>query len=199
MWFSQRTGPVIDVGLIREDGQDWPIEVGVPDGTDPKDSAVPAGVERPTYAWLAALPTAPDALLELLYSETSVEKGEDRDQAVFDRIGDLIGEQIMPSATAAAFYKAVALIPGVTALDDAVDAAGRHGIAIAREDTKHRTRTEWIFNRTTLDFLGQRTVFSRDTSRGKAGAVLGTSAVLERAVVGKRGQEPGERRRAGRS
>ncbi|MDQ0581268.1 CU044_5270 family protein [Streptomyces rishiriensis] len=199
VWFSQRTGPVVDVGLIREDGQDWPIEVGVPDGTDPKDSGVPSGVDRPTYAWLASLPTAPDALLELLYSMTSVEKGDDKDQAVFDRIGDLIGEQIMPSATAAAVYKATALIPGVTELDDAVDAAGRHGIAIAREDTKHGTRTEWIFNRTTLDYLGQRTVFSRDTARGKAGAVLGTSAVLERAVVDKRGQVPDERRRAGRS
>ncbi|MGW0873517.1 CU044_5270 family protein [Streptomyces sp. NPDC002740] len=199
VWFSQRPGPVIDVGLIREDGQDWPIEVGVPDGTDPKDSAVPSGIDRPTYAWLASLPTAPDALLELLSSETSVEKGEDKNQAVFDRIGDLIGEQIMPSATAAAVFKATALIPGVAERDDAVDAAGRHGIAIAREDTKHGTRTEWIFNRATLDYLGQRTVFSRDTPRGKAGAVLGTSAVLERAVVDKRGQEPGERRRAGRS
>ncbi|WP_406008699.1 CU044_5270 family protein [Streptomyces sp. NBC_00637] len=199
VWFSQRQGPVTDVGLIREYGQDWPIEVGVPDGTDPKDAAVPAGFDRPTYAWLASLPTDPGALLKLLYADTTVEQGEDEDQEVFGRIGDLVGEQIMPSATAAAFYKATARIPGVTEVADAVDAVGRHGIAIAREDTRHGTRTEWIFDPDTLDYLGVRTVFSRDTGRAEAGTVYDTSAVLERAVVDRRGQEPDERRRAGRS
>ncbi|MET8163088.1 CU044_5270 family protein [Streptomyces sp. NPDC005329] len=198
VWFSQRQGPVTDVGLIREYGQDWPIEVGVPDGTDPEDAAVPAGFDRPTYAWLASLPTDPDALLKLLYADTHVEQGEDEDQEVFGRIGDLVGEQIMPSATAAAFYQATARIPGVTEVADAVDAVGRHGIAIAREDTRHGTRTEWIFDPGTLDYLGVRTVFSRDTERAEAGTVYDTSAVLERAVVDKSGQEPGERRRAGR-
>ncbi|MGW2044225.1 CU044_5270 family protein [Streptomyces sp. NPDC001858] len=200
VWFSQQAGATIDVGLIHEDGQDWPIEVGVPDGTDPKDAGIPAGVDRPTYAWLASLPTDPEALLKLLYVETPQdETREDRGQAVFNEIGDLIREQIMPPATAAAFYRAAARIPGVTELPDAVDAAGRHGIAIAREDTVDGTRTEWIFDRATLGYLGERTVFSRDTERAEAGTVLFTSAVLERAVVGKRGQEPGERRRAGRS
>ncbi|MFC9285306.1 CU044_5270 family protein [Streptomyces sp. NPDC057052] len=199
VWFSQRQGHVTDVGLIREYGRDWPIEVGVPDGTDPKDAAVRAGFERPTYAWLASLPTDPDALLKLLHANTHVEKGDDRDQEVFDRIGDLVGEQVMPSATAAAFYRATARIAGVTEVADAVDAAGRHGIAIAREDTRHGTRTEWIFDPRTLDYLGERTVFSRDTERAKAGTVYATSAVLERAVVNKRGQEPGDRRRARQS
>lgn len=199
VWFSQQQGPVVDVGLIREDGQDWPIEVGVPDGTNPRDSAVPAGVQRPTYAWLASLPTEPGHLLKRLYAETPVEKGDDRDQEVFNEIGNLIREQIMPPATAAAFFKATARIPGVTEVDDAVDAVGRHGIAIAREDVRHGTRTEWIFDGRTLDYLGERTVFSRDTGRDKAGTVSESTAVLERAVVDKRGLEPGGRRRAGRS
>jgi hypothetical protein len=199
VWFSQEQGPVVDVGLIREDGQDWPIEVGVPDGTNPRDSAVPAGVQRPTYAWLASLPTEPGRLLKRLYREIPVQEGDDRDQEVFDRIGDLIREQIMPSATAAAFFKATARIPGVTEVDDAVDAVGRHGIAIAREDVRHGTRAEWIFDARTLDYLGERTVFSRDTARARAGTVSDSAAVLERAVVDKRGLEPGGRRRAGRS
>ncbi|MEU4876883.1 CU044_5270 family protein [Streptomyces sp. NPDC021608] len=199
VWFSQQQGPVVDVGLIREDGQDWPIEVGVPDGTNPRDSAVPAGVQRPTYAWLASLPTEPGHLLKRLYRETPVEKGEDRDQAVFDRIGDLIREQTMPSATAAAFFKATARIPGVTEVDDVVDAVGRHGIAIAREDVRQGTRNEWIFDARTLDYLGERTVAGRDTERGRAGTVYATTAVLERAVVDRQGLAPGERRRAGRS
>lgn len=200
VWFSQRAGSTIDIGLIREDGQDWPIEVGVPDGTDPKDAGVPAGIDRPTYAWLASLPTDPEALLKLLYKETPQdETRKDRGQAVFNQIGDLVREQIMPSATAAAFYRAAARIPGVTELPDAVDAAGRPGIAIARADAADGTRTEWIFDRTSLDYLGERTVFSRDTERAEAGTVLFTSAVLERAVVDKSGRAPGDRRRAGRS
>lgn len=199
VWFSQQQGPVVDVGLIREDGQDWPIEVGVPDGTNPRDSAVPAGVQRPTYAWLASLPTEPGHLLKRLYAETPVGKGDDRDQEVFNRMGNLIREQIMPSATAAALFRATARIPGVTEVDDAVDAVGRHGIAIAREDARHGTRTEWIFDARTLDYLGERTVFSRDTERARAGTVSESAAVLERAVVDKRGWEPGGRRRAGRS
>ncbi|MDX3246574.1 CU044_5270 family protein [Streptomyces sp. ME18-1-4] len=200
VWFSQRAGSTIDVGLIREDGQDWPIEVGVPDGADPNDAGYPAGIERPTYAWLASLPTDPGALLKLLFEQTPRdETRKDRGQAVFNQIGDLLREQIMPSANAAAFYRATARIPGVTELPDAVDAAGRHGIAIAREDTADGTRTEWIFDRSTLDYLGERTVFSRDTERATAGTVLFTSAVLDRAVVDKRGQAPSDRRRAGRS
>ncbi|MEU3616008.1 CU044_5270 family protein [Streptomyces sp. NPDC006872] len=200
VWFSQQAGATIDVGLIHEDGEDWPIEVGVVDGTDPKDAGIPAGIDRPTYAWLASLPTDPEALLKLLYKETPQdETRKDRGQVVFNEIGNLISEQIMPSATAAAFYRAAARIPGVTELPDAVDAAGRHGIAIAREDTSDGTRTEWIFDRASLDYLGERTVFSRDTTRAKVGTVLFNTAVLERAVVDKRGQEPGERRRAGRS
>ncbi|MER6789324.1 CU044_5270 family protein [Streptomyces sp. NPDC000658] len=199
VWFSQQQGPVVDVGLIREDGQDWPIEVGVPDGTNPRDSAVPAGPQRPTYAWLASLPTEPGHLLKRLYRETPVEKGDDRDQEVFNRIGDLIREQIMPSATAAAFFRATARIPGVTEVDDAVDAVGRHGIAIAREDVRHGARTEWIFDARTLDYLGERTVSSRDTDRAEAGTVYETTAVLERAVVDRQGLEPGEHRRARRS
>ncbi|CAM5438848.1 CU044_5270 family protein OS=Streptomyces aurantiogriseus OX=66870 GN=GCM10010251_66640 PE=4 SV=1 [Streptomyces aurantiogriseus] len=70
VWFSQDPEPTIDIGLIREYGQDWPIEVGVEDGTDPADAGIPAGIERRTYAWLASLPTDPGELLKLLYKET---------------------------------------------------------------------------------------------------------------------------------
>ena len=104
----------------------------------------------------------------------------------------------MPSATAAAIYRAAARIPGVTEVDDAVDAAGRHGIAIAREDTRLGLRTEWIFDASTLGYLGERSVLSRDSAMGEAGTVFDTRAVLERAVVDRSGQEPGARRRATR-
>ncbi|MCX5169294.1 CU044_5270 family protein [Streptomyces antibioticus] len=185
-WFSQEQGPLVEYGLIRENGDDFPIRILVPEGSDGET----AGIDRPTYAWLASLPTDPAALLKRIYAETPVEDGEDQDQAVFDRIGELVREQVMPSATAAAIYRATARIPGVTEVDDAVDAAGRHGIAIAREDTRMGLRTEWIFDPDTLAYLGERTVLSRDSAMGSAGTVFDTRAVLERAVVDRKGQRP---------
>jgi hypothetical protein len=195
VWFSQKQGPLVEYGLIRENGDDFPIRILVPKGSDGEA----AGIDRPTYAWLASLPTDPGALLKKLYAETPVSEGEDRDQAVFQRIGELVAEQLLPSATAAAIYQATARIPGVTEVSDAVDAAGRHGIAIAREDTRMGLRTEWIFDPGTLGYLGERSVLTRTSAMGRAGTVFDTRAVLERAVVDKRGQEPGERRRASRS
>ncbi|MFF0592585.1 CU044_5270 family protein [Streptomyces antibioticus] len=185
-WFSQEQGPLVQYGLIRENGEDSPIRILVPEGSDGET----AGIDRPTYAWLASLPTDPAALLKRIYAETPVESGEDQDQAVFDRIGELVREQVMPSATAAAIYRATARIPGVTEVDDAVDAAGRHGIAIAREDERMGLRTEWIFDPDTLAYLGERTVLSRDSAMGSAGTVFDTRAVLERAVVDRKGQRP---------
>ncbi|MGW0580028.1 CU044_5270 family protein [Streptomyces sp. NPDC002920] len=187
VWFSQEPGPLVTFGLIREDGDDFPIRMLVPKGS----AGESAGIDRPTYAWLASLPTDPGALLKRLYAETPVSGDEDKDQAVFSRIGELVQEQILPSATAAAIYQATARIPGVTVVDGAVDAVGRRGIAIAREDTRMGLRTEWIFDRDTLGYLGERSVLSRDSAMGKAGTVFDTRAVLERAVVDRKGQEPG--------
>ncbi|MFJ8002075.1 CU044_5270 family protein [Streptomyces sp. NPDC096310] len=196
VWMSQKTGPVIDMGLIHQDGSYYPIEVGVPDG----EPAVgyPAGLNRPTYQWLASLPTDPDALLRRLTTEITRDQdardtpAEDRDRAqdTFDAIGGLLGETVMPPRTAAALYKAAAKIPGVTVDSDAVDAAGRHGIGVARDDTRDGDRTTWIFNSTTLQYLGERTYLIRDTSLGKKGTQLSKSAVLERAIVNALREKP---------
>ncbi|MGC9499226.1 CU044_5270 family protein [Streptomyces sp. WG7] len=188
VWTSQKAGPVIDVGLIHQDGSYGPITVGVPDGETPV--GYPAGLNRPTYTWLASLPTDPDALLRRLTTEVTRDQdsrdtpAEDRDQAqdVFDAIGELLPE-LMPPKTAAALSKAAAKIPGVTVDSDAVDAAGRHGIGVARDDTRTGRRTTWISDSTTLEYLGRRTYLTRDTTMGEKGTLLSKSAVLERGVV----------------
>ncbi|MFD9497990.1 CU044_5270 family protein [Streptomyces sp. NPDC060035] len=195
VWMTQKPGPVLDVGLIHENAQYWPIEVGVPDGESPV--GIPAGLDRPTYAWLASLPTDPDVLLDRLRTETTRSQDisntppEDRnaDQDVFDRVGELLRETVMPPKTAAALYKAAARIPGVTEDPEAVDAAGRRGIGVARENTRHE-RTAWIFDRNTLVYLGERSYLTRDTERGRKGTLIHVSAVLERAVVDALREEP---------
>ncbi len=57
----------------------------------------------------------------------------------FTTIGDLLGESIAPPEVSAALYRAAALIPGVTVVPDAVDAAGRHGVAVAFDGSGTRT------------------------------------------------------------
>ncbi|MEU0299337.1 CU044_5270 family protein [Streptomyces sp. NPDC006175] len=189
IWITQKAGPVVEEGLIHEDGSYGPITVGVPDGETPV--GYPAGFNRPTYTWLASLPTDPDALLRRITTEITQDQDSrdtpagDRNPAqdAFDIIGELLGGTVMPPKTAAALYKAAAKIPGVTVDPDVVDAAGRHGIGVARDDVRDGWHTTWIFDSATLEYLGQRTSLIRDTSMGKKGTLLSKSAVLERGVV----------------
>ncbi|MFF2953496.1 CU044_5270 family protein [Kitasatospora sp. NPDC057965] len=146
------------------------------------------GLNAPTYAYLAALPTDPEALLKKIYAETKG-MGPGPDQEAFVTIGDLLREQIAPPAVSAALYRAAAKIPGVTVVDDSVDASGRHGVAVARVDGG--IRTEWIFDPKTHEFLGERTVVAAEGNEfGKPGTVTGHSAILARTVVDQPGEEP---------
>ncbi|WP_411087559.1 CU044_5270 family protein [Streptomyces sp. 061-3] len=185
IWYAQKPGPLKKLGYIREDGDTLPLnaELGDTDGTR-------EGLNRPTYRWLAALPTDPQKLLEHLTALTPRHAGQEHAQAVFEQIGYLIGETVLPPETAAALYKAAALIPGVTEAPDAVDALGRHGVGIAREDTRHATRSEWVFDPKGLSFLGSRTYLTKDTEIGEKGALVDADAVLKRSVVDKGGVRP---------
>lgn len=142
----------------------------------------PAGIGRPTYQWLASLPTDPDVLLKELYRMTEVEDGQEKEQAVFEQIGRLLGD-VMPPENAAALYKAVAKIPGVTRQEDAVDAAGRHGFGIARVDKRTWVANEWIFDRDSLAYLGEREYRTKDFAAGKKGDVLSEYALLGHGIV----------------
>ncbi|GAB3946892.1 hypothetical protein GCM10027614_41180 [Micromonospora vulcania] len=56
--------------------------------------------------------------------------------------------------------------------------------------TERSRRNEWIFDEQSYEYLGERSYFVADTADGPAGTVLGTTAVLQRAVVSKLGQRP---------
>ncbi|THA57421.1 hypothetical protein E6P78_31250 [Streptomyces sp. A0958] len=185
VWLSQVQGRVKRLGTFREGGETLPINaaLGETEGTA-------AGIDRPTYRWLAALPTDPDELLAYLAARTRYEKGEDHDQALFDCIGGLIQGQVMPPSTGAALYRAAARIPGVIEVDEATDALGRHGLGIARDDAHSTERSVWVFDERTLAFLGSRTFFTEDTPMGPTGTLLYSTAVLEQGVVDKEGRRP---------
>ncbi|WP_327160910.1 CU044_5270 family protein [Streptomyces zaomyceticus] len=185
-------------GLLREPGSaDTPLGAPLPvyeldhRGATPRKStlgAEPPSVMNPTHAYVATLPTDPEALLRLIRAETR-RAGSDPDQRAFTVIGTLLAETWAPPKVTAALYEAAARIPGVTVLPSAKDAAGREGVAVTR--TAHGEQTQWIFDRTTSAFLGERTVLTGTTSAGRAGTVLGVSAVLAKAGVGAPGDVPG--------
>ncbi|MCT2589420.1 CU044_5270 family protein [Streptomyces sp. N2-109] len=146
------------------------------------------GIESNTnYRHLQTLPTDPGKMLEWLHKVS--EGGQSEDQATFVLVGDLARESLLPPQVAATLFRAAGRIPGVRVVQDTVDAAGRHGIAVALESEGERT--ELIFDRKTKEFLGERTVAVEDLVHGpKKGDVTGRSAVLGRSVVDKPGQRP---------
>ncbi|MFJ1594321.1 CU044_5270 family protein [Kitasatospora albolonga] len=184
-WYAQKPGPQMKLGLSREDGETLPInpQLGDTEGTAP-------GIGRPTYRWLAELPTDPRKLLDHITALTPKPEEQEHAQAVFDEIGHLVGFMVMPPETAAALYKAAALIPGVTEAPDAVDAVGRKGVGIARVDAHSSWRSEWVFDPETLTYLGSRSFLTADTEYGKKSALLNADAVVKRAVVDKAGVRP---------
>ncbi|MFE9250097.1 CU044_5270 family protein [Streptomyces sp. NPDC007088] len=185
VWSAQDPRPLKKLGLVRTNGEDLPVnaEFGDEDGT-------PAGLYRPTYNWLARLPTDPEGLLAYLYAHVRKDPGQETDQIVFEQIGSWLGG-LVPPKTAAALYRAAAKIPGVREVPEAKDAIGRSGLGIAREDTRYGNRTEWVFDKDDYSFLGSRDYLTRDTPYGKSGTLLSSSAEIEHAVVDRAGQTPG--------
>ncbi|NEA43675.1 hypothetical protein G3I42_31315 [Streptomyces sp. SID11385] len=175
----------------------WLVEPGnTPKGGLTLDTEVDRDA---AYDALVTLPTDPDALLRRVYT-MSEGQGNSPDQAAFSTIGDLISESYPPAGLEAALYQAAAKIPGVVTLDDAVDAAGRHGIAVARLDERAGIREEWIFDRKSLTLLGERTVQIRVPRHANAedrlikpGTILFTSAVTRRTLVEGMKEAPSQR------
>ncbi|MEU6075703.1 CU044_5270 family protein [Micromonospora sp. NPDC047074] len=168
-------------GLLREPFVDLPVIGVIPERTTLTDVAPNAEV--------VDLPSDPDELLARLYREREERgRGDSRDGAAFTAIGDILRESLVPPRTSAALYRAAAKIPGVEVVRGVTDAAGRRGLAVAR--TERDRRDEWIFDERTYEYLGERSYLVADTVDGPAGTVLGTTAVLQRAVVAKLGQRP---------
>ncbi|NBM15144.1 CU044_5270 family protein [Streptomyces sp. GC420] len=172
----------------------WLIDPTVNDSPEGETLSLPdeqgnpfeASLNGPSYNYLTTLPTDPDVLLRKIYKETEG-MGNGPDQQAFTTIGDLLGESYPPAELSSALFKTAAKIPGVVVVKDAVDAVGRHGVAVARLDETSGQREEWIFDKKTRVFLGKRVVqvnnVKGEDNLIKPGTVAFTSAVLKRAIV----------------
>lgn len=181
----------------------WLIDPAVNDGPEGETLTLPdeqgntpkAHLGAPSYDYLTKLPTDPDALLAKIYKETEGQ-GNTPDQQAFTTIGDLLVESYPPAELYSALFEAAAKIPGVVVVDDAVDAAGRHGVAVARLDETSGQREEWIFDKKSHVFLGERTVQVRKNGGTEGlltpGTVVYTSAIMNRAIVDDMKQTPSQ-------
>jgi hypothetical protein len=138
------------------------------------------------------LPTTTDAMAKYLYEQFSMARGHipPPDGQAFMGVGYEIleSERYLPPLTRSALFSAAARIPGLTVERDAVDAVGRHGVAVARES--YGLRLELIFDRATYAFLGEHVVVTEDHDGLTKGLVFGSTASLREAVVDRSGQVP---------
>jgi len=86
---------------------------------------------------------------------------EEQHRAVFGLAADLLRDNLVPPGVQAAIYRALPRIPGVQLQRDAVDAAGRHGVAFARVHDGH-VRAEIILDPRTYQYLGWRQIVVKD-------------------------------------
>jgi hypothetical protein len=176
---------ICDWGFVIEEGQR--TSLAPPPGIGPSGAECGTGnIGDPTYRLLQSLPTDPRTLLNLIYASDGPDAATQggKDAGAFNAIGNLIRDSIVPPSTAAALYRAAALIPGVTLIGHVTTVEGQPGVAIAW--TSSQDRYEWIFDPATLQYVGERDF---DMSTGKP-VVTGNAAVLQRAFVGKAGQLP---------
>jgi hypothetical protein len=184
---------ICTTGLLIENGERTPISP-FPVTSDGKVDRHPKGnlqfnftcpseghLGDTTYRLLQSVPTQPDALLAYLKAG---KKWTNDDPPT--EIGDLIRETIMPPALAAAVYRLAATLPGATLVPHATNAAGRAGIGImwTSKTARQVYRNEWIFDQTTLQFIGEKTFDP------KTGKLTGESAILQQAFTATAGQLP---------
>jgi hypothetical protein len=133
------------------------------------------------------LPTDAGAMLAYLRAQGGTKNGPDQD--AFTAAGDLIRGAYLAPAVLSAVFQAVGRIPGVTVAGDVTDEAGRHGIAVTRDEVQG-LRTELIFDRRTYAYLGEREVEMTGQDGLRAGQVRYSVAVLRVAVVPAAGRLP---------
>jgi len=163
-----------------------------------------------SFAYVRRLPTDPQALLARLYATFSPGgerpygklrfSREEQHRRVFRLAMELLWTNVAPSGVQAAIYQALSRIPGVQLQRDAVDAAGRHGVAFARINDG-RVREEIILDPRTYQFLGWRRIAVKgfvdrgSTTAGRhprvtKGTILESQARTAAAIVDRPGQRP---------
>ncbi|GGP06034.1 hypothetical protein GCM10012278_27810 [Nonomuraea glycinis] len=144
---------------------------------------------------IARVGAAVDATPATEFDDVSAARGE----RIFRRISELLAEQPLVPDVRAALFRALPTIQGVTVKQDAIDAAGRHGIAFVCTGTW--VRSEIIVSAQDYRLLGSYRESVADRTyvlhlagvpprTVTAGTLLEWSARMETKVVDKPGDQP---------
>ncbi len=145
----------------------------------------------PSFAYLRSLPQDPHKLAAKLKQQAD-ELPENSTAGPFKVIAMALTDQVVPPGTAAAMFEAAQTFEGVSVVEDVeLAASGEQGIAVTK--VAGNQRTALVFDPETYQFMGVQHVAMEDSLFGdaKAGDVLGSTAVVERALVAEAGQLPG--------
>lgn len=86
--------------------------------------------------------------------------GASDDEEVVTMIGDILRSGYAPAALRKALFEVMKTVPGVSVVNQNVTLDGRKGVALGRaEAARDQVRQELIFDRTTGEFIGERTVY----------------------------------------
>ncbi|MGW3344660.1 CU044_5270 family protein [Nonomuraea rubra] len=150
------------------------------------------GEYRTDYAYLSTLPADPSALRERLY-RLAGSKGQDRDLSALDHARGLFTETYLPRAQRQGLFEAIKTIPGVRVKEGVEDAAGREGVALARQGPRG-TETQLIFDPATFMYLGEREEVVTEGGDAPKGSVLALTAQLSVTVVDRLPEEAAQAR-----
>lgn len=176
-------------GLVHRDGKFGYVIAAWDTGR----TAAATGV-YPDYAFLASLPTDPATVLQAIDANGKHPgPGMTAAQTSFANVVGLVGNQILPPKLAAAIYRALATLPGISVDQDVVDAAGRHGVGVGMTYADGM-RSELIFDRTDFTLMGTSVVPPANTSAPHAGQTTfagpSLDAIIEQRIVDSAGQTP---------
>ena len=151
------------------------------------DMATMAGWQQPTPAWLATLPTDPQAMLARLRKDAPVNGRGDAELVVY--VADALRSGLVPADVRALLYQALALLPDIKITQQVANLAGRTGVAMGVDDSESPTRQEIIIDPVTGQYIGERTMALQATQGVRAGAPTEYSSVTT-AVVNAIGTRP---------
>lgn len=148
----------------------------------------------PDYAFLASLPADPGTVLQAVNAIGKHQPaGGTLTETSFANIVGLVADQIVPPKLAASIYRALAALPGISVDQHAVDAAGRHGVAVSATGFGG-VELELIFDPTNFTLLGTDIAPPASNPGGPNGKVTFTGpaseAIVEQGIVDYAGQVP---------
>lgn len=104
-----------------------------------------------------SMPRDPYRLLNHIYRMT-LGAGPSRDGEALVFIADTLRQGTAPADLRAALFRAAAMIPGVTIIEDRAELDGRVGVAIGRYESENGLRTELVFDPASGQLIGEREI-----------------------------------------